>query len=123
MPKPPIELDWSWRDKLKKEKMAKVKPSSYIISVTNSTNKETIVVLPEANKNLQEQPPGIKNESNEQQQAKLTTSSNLDKEKEIDSKQEGKAFQESNIPPAPRIKIEFEKSSNVVIGKLVIGEQ
>ena len=52
MPKPPIELDWSWRDKLKKEKMAKVKPPSYIISVTNSTNKETIVVLPEANKTL-----------------------------------------------------------------------
>jgi len=73
MPKPPIELDWSWRDKLKKEKMAKVKPSSYIISVTNSTNKETIIVLPEANKTLQEQPnipPGIKNESNEQQQAR-----------------------------------------------------
>ena len=74
---------------------------------------------------MQEQPdipPGIKIESNEQQQAKLTTSSNLDKEKEIDSQQEGKALQKSNIPPAPRIKIEFEKSSNVVIGKLVIGE-
>ena len=53
--------------------MAKVKPSSYKITVTNSTNKETIVVLPEANKTLQEQPnipPGIKNESNEQQQAR-----------------------------------------------------
>ena len=125
MPKPPIELDWSWRDKLKKEKMAKVKPSSYIISVTNSTNKETIVVLPEANKTLQAEPnipPGIKIESNEQQQAKLTTSPNLDKGKTIDSKQEGKTLQKSNVPPAPIIKIEFENSKNMVIGKLVIGE-
>ena len=127
MPKPPIELDWSWRDKLKKEKMAKVKPSSYIISVTNSTNKETIVVLPEANKTLQEQPnipPGIKNDSNEQQESveKVKTSSNLDEEKTKVSTQESKTLQKSNIPPAPRIKIEFEKSSNVVIGKIVIGE-
>ena len=127
MPKPPIELDWSWRDKLKKEKMAKVKPSSHIISVTNSTNKETIVVLPEANKTLQEQPnipPGIKNDSNEQQESveKVTTSSNLDEEKTKVSTQESKTLQKSNIPPAPRIKIEFEKSSNLVTGKLVIGE-
>ena len=113
MPKPTIELDWSWRDKLKKEKMAKVKPSSYINSVTNSTNKEKIVDLAEPNKTLQAQPnipPGIKN------------GSNLDKEKPIDSKQEGKTSQKSNIPPAPIIKIEFEKNSNMVIGKLVIGE-
>ena len=125
MPKPPIELDWSWRDKHKKERMAKVIPSSYINSVIYSTNQEKIVDLAEANKTLQAEPnmpPGIKIESNEQQQAKLTTSSNLDKEKTIDSKQEGKTLQKSNIPSAPRIKIEFEKSSNVVIGKLVIGE-
>ena len=126
MPKPPIELDWSWRDKHKKERMAKVIPSSYINSVIYSTNQEKIVDLAEANKNLQAQPnipPGIKIESIEQQQAKLTTSSNLDKEKTIDSKQEGKTLQKSNIPPAPIIKIEFEKNSSMVIGKLVIGEQ
>ena len=103
MPKPTIELDWSWRDKHKKERMAKVKPSSYINSVPNSTNKEKNVNLAEANKTLQAQP-------------------NLDKEKTIDSKQESRTLQKSNIPPAPRIKIEFEKSSNVVIGKIVIGE-
>ena len=54
MPKPKIELDWSWREKLKRERMAKVK-----------------------------------------------TFSNLDKEKTIDSTQERKTLQKSNIPPAP----------------------
>ena len=115
MPKPPIELDWSWRDKLKKERMAKVKPSSYINSVTNSTNKEKVVDLAEANETLEAQPnipPGIK----------VTTSSNLDEEKAIDSTRESKTLQKSNIPPAQRIKMEMEKSGNVVIGKLVIGE-
>ena len=127
MPKPPIELDWSWRDKLKKERMAKVKPSSNINSVTNSTNKEKIVDLAEANKTLQAQPnipPGIESDSNEQQERmeKVTTSSNLDEEKTKDSTQESKTLQKSNIRPVPGIKIEFEKNSNVVIGKLVIGE-
>ena len=73
MPKPPIELDWTWRDKHKKERMAKVIPSSYINSVIYSTNQEKIVDLAEANKTLQAQPnipPGIKNESNELQQAR-----------------------------------------------------
>ena len=111
MPKPPIELDWSWRDKLKKEKMAKVKPSSD--TVTNSTTKEKIVDLAEENKTLPEQPnihPGIK----------VTTSSNLNEEKTMDSTQESKILQKSNIRPVPKIKIECEKTRTnklVVLGK------
>ena len=90
--------------------MAKVKPSSYINSVTNSTNKEKVVDLAEANKTLEAQPnipPGIK----------FTTYSNLDEEKTKDSTQESKTLQKSNIPPAQRIKMEMEKSGNVVIGE------